>query len=145
MAHDRYRRGGGSSVGGSYAGRGFGGGGGSNFGGGRAGDLSLGGSTASAEAAPKSRVTVTTGGPSRKPVASGDGEFKAGDKVAHGKWGTGTIVAVKGSGNDMELQIAFPAPVGVKRLLPVLHRLRRWNKRGSTPPFKSGYFDNNII
>ena len=43
--------------------------------------------------------------------------FKAGDKVAHGKWGTGTIVAVKGSGNDMELQIAFPAPVGVKRLL----------------------------
>lgn len=117
MAHDRYRRGGGSSVGGSYAGRGFGGGGGSNFGGGRARDLSLGGSTASAEAAPKSRVTVTTGGPSRKPAASGDGEFKAGDKVAHGKWGTGTIVAVKGSGNDMELQIAFPAPVGVKRLL----------------------------
>jgi len=117
MAHDRYRRGGGSSVGGSYAGRGFGGGGGSNFGGGRARDLSLGGSTASAEAAPKSRVTVTTGGPSRKPAASGDGEFKAGDKVAHGKWGTGTIVAVKGSGNDMELQIAFPAPIGVKRLL----------------------------
>ncbi|MGG3284285.1 DNA helicase PcrA [Paenibacillus solani] len=117
MAHDRYRRGGGSSVGGSYAGRGFGGGGGSNFGGGRARDLSLGGSTASAESAPKSRVTVTTGGPSRKPAASGDGEFKAGDKVAHGKWGTGTIVAVKGSGNDMELQIAFPAPVGVKRLL----------------------------
>ncbi|KOR76343.1 DNA helicase PcrA [Paenibacillus solani] len=117
MAHDRYRRGGGSSVGGSYAGRGFNGGGGSNFGGGRARDLSLGGSTASAEAAPKSRVTVTTGGPSRKPAASGDGEFKAGDKVAHGKWGTGTIVAVKGSGNDMELQIAFPAPVGVKRLL----------------------------
>lgn len=117
MAHDRYRRGGGSSVGGSYAGRGFSGGGGSNFGGGRARDLSLGGSTASAEAAPKSRVTVTTGGASRKPAASGDGEFKAGDKVAHGKWGTGTIVAVKGSGNDMELQIAFPAPVGVKRLL----------------------------
>ncbi|GAA0834797.1 DNA helicase PcrA [Bifidobacterium pullorum subsp. gallinarum] len=117
MAHDRYRRGGSGSVGGSYAGRGFGGGGGSNFGGGRSVDLSLGGSTASAQAAPKSRVTMTTGAASRPASASGSGEFKAGDKVAHGKWGTGTIVAVKGSGNDMELQIAFPAPVGVKRLL----------------------------
>ncbi|ETT67757.1 DNA helicase PcrA [Paenibacillus sp. FSL H8-0457] len=117
MAHDRYRRGGGSNVGGSYAGRGFGGGGGSNFGGGRSVDLSLSGSTASAQATPKSRVTMTTGGSSRSAAASGSGDFKAGDKVAHGKWGTGTIVAVKGSGNDMELQIAFPAPVGVKRLL----------------------------
>ncbi|ANA79715.1 ATP-dependent DNA helicase PcrA [Paenibacillus vortex V453] len=117
MAHDRYRRGGSGSVGGSYAGRGFGGGGGSNFGGGRSVDLSLSGSTASAQAAPKSRVTMTTGAASRPASASGSGEFKAGDKVAHGKWGTGTIVAVKGSGNDMELQIAFPAPVGVKRLL----------------------------
>lgn len=117
MAHDRYRRGGGSNVGGSYAGRGFGGGGGSNFGGGRSVDLSLSGSTASAQAAPKGRVTMTTGAASRPAAASGSGEFKAGDKVAHGKWGTGTIVAVKGSGNDMELQIAFPAPVGVKRLL----------------------------
>ncbi|MFE0559221.1 DNA helicase PcrA [Paenibacillus sp. NPDC058910] len=117
MAHDRYRRGGGSNVGGSYAGRGFSGGGGSNFGGGRTNDLSLGGSTASAQAAPKSRVTMTTGAPSRSAASSDNGDFKAGDKVAHGKWGTGTIVAVKGSGNDMELQIAFPAPVGVKRLL----------------------------
>ena len=50
MAHDRYRRGGGSNVGGSYAGRGFGGGGGGNFGGGRGVDLSLSGSTASAQA-----------------------------------------------------------------------------------------------
>lgn len=123
VAHDRYRRGGGSNLGGSYAGRGFNSGGGSNFGGGnRARDLSLGGSTASAparSAAPNSRVTVTTGGAAHQKAgeSSGAGEFKAGDKVAHGKWGTGTIVSVKGSGNDMELQIAFPAPVGVKRLL----------------------------
>jgi DNA helicase-2/ATP-dependent DNA helicase PcrA len=46
-----------------------------------------------------------------------DRNFVAGDKVAHGKWGEGVIVSVKGTGNDMELQIAFPAPVGVKRLL----------------------------
>ncbi|WP_256759051.1 DNA helicase PcrA [Cohnella sp. WQ 127256] len=41
----------------------------------------------------------------------------AGDKVQHAKWGVGTIVSVKGTGNDAELQIAFPAPTGVKRLL----------------------------
>lgn len=45
------------------------------------------------------------------------GDFAAGDRVAHGKWGEGTVVAVKGTGNDMELQVAFPAPVGIKRLL----------------------------
>ncbi|MFC7679241.1 DNA helicase PcrA [Paenibacillus sp. GCM10028914] len=116
MASDRYRRGG--NVGGSYAGRGFSSGGGSNFGGGRAKDLSLGGSTASAAASQKSRVTVTTGAPARKETTAGSSDgFSAGDKVAHGKWGTGTIVSVKGTGNDMELQIAFPAPVGIKRLL----------------------------
>jgi DNA helicase-2/ATP-dependent DNA helicase PcrA len=59
---------------------------------------------------------VTTGG-AQGAAAAESGAYKAGDKVSHGKWGTGTIVAVKGSGNDTELQIAFPAPVGVKRLL----------------------------
>ncbi|KQO11046.1 DNA helicase PcrA [Paenibacillus sp. Leaf72] len=52
--------------------------------------------------------------------AAGDAgakQFAAGDRVAHGKWGEGVIVSVKGTGNDMELQIAFPAPTGVKRLL----------------------------
>ncbi|MNN99345.1 ATP-dependent DNA helicase PcrA [compost metagenome] len=44
-------------------------------------------------------------------------DFGVGDKVSHNKWGTGVVVAVKGSGDDTELQIAFPAPVGVKRLL----------------------------
>jgi len=55
-----------------------------------------------------------------KPVAAGRGsaaEFRAGDKVVHSKWGVGTVVAVKGEGNDAELQIAFPAPIGIKRLL----------------------------
>ncbi|AJY75236.1 DNA helicase PcrA [Paenibacillus beijingensis] len=51
--------------------------------------------------------------------AAGDAprSFAAGDKVAHAKWGSGVIVSVKGTGNDTELQIAFPAPVGLKRLL----------------------------
>lgn len=43
--------------------------------------------------------------------------WSTGDKVKHGKWGTGTIVTTKGSGQDLELTIAFPNPVGVKKLL----------------------------
>lgn len=114
VARDRYRRGG--NIGGSYGGRGFGSGG-SNFG--RSNQTSsLSGSTARATGS-SSKVTVTTSAP--QTAASGDKSdlttLKAGDKVAHGKWGTGTVVSVKGTGNDTELQIAFPAPVGVKRLL----------------------------
>ena len=46
-----------------------------------------------------------------------DRDFVAGDKVSHGKWGIGTVVSVRGSSNDKELQIAFPAPIGLKKLL----------------------------
>lgn len=61
-------------------------------------------------------VTVTSS--LDKAKQNGDSSsYQAGDKVAHAKWGTGVIVSVKGTGTDMELQIAFPAPVGVKRLL----------------------------
>nr|WP_077324610.1 DNA helicase PcrA [Virgibacillus siamensis] len=40
-----------------------------------------------------------------------------GDKANHKKWGTGTVVKVQGEGEGMELDIAFPAPTGVKRVL----------------------------
>jgi DNA helicase-2/ATP-dependent DNA helicase PcrA len=61
----------------------------------------------------------------RKPVirpamnATGGDEigWKVGDKAEHGKWGTGTVVSVKGEGEGIELDIAFPKPVGIKRLL----------------------------
>lgn len=43
--------------------------------------------------------------------------WTVGDKAAHKKWGTGTVVAVKGSGDSTELDIAFPSPTGIKRLL----------------------------
>ncbi|BFH65497.1 DNA helicase PcrA [Paenibacillus azoreducens] len=117
VARDRYGRGG--NIGGSYGGRGFGNGNGSgsNFGRSSA-NSSLSGSTAKAVGS-QARVTVTTS--TSQPAASGGKSdlttLKAGDKVAHGKWGTGTVVSIKGAGNDTELQIAFPAPVGVKRLL----------------------------
>lgn len=44
-------------------------------------------------------------------------EWRAGDKVLHKKWGRGTVVGTRGSGDDLELDIAFPQPVGLKRLL----------------------------
>ncbi|WP_145028205.1 DNA helicase PcrA [Paenibacillus sp. Y412MC10] len=115
VARDRYRRGG--NIGGSYGGRGFGSGG-SNFGR-SAAPSSQSGSTATSVGR-ESRVTVTTSTPAKMAAASSTSDLtalKAGDKVSHGKWGIGTVVSVKGSGNDTELQIAFPAPVGVKRLL----------------------------
>ncbi|WP_026975938.1 DNA helicase PcrA [Alicyclobacillus contaminans] len=43
--------------------------------------------------------------------------YAPGDKVEHRKWGVGTVVDRKGEGEDMELTIAFPAPIGVKKLL----------------------------
>lgn len=46
-----------------------------------------------------------------------DVQWKVGDKAQHGKWGTGTVVSVKGSGDGTELDIAFPSPTGIKRLL----------------------------
>ncbi|MEC0241489.1 DNA helicase PcrA [Paenibacillus dokdonensis] len=116
VARDRYRRGG--NIGGSYGSRGLGSGSGSNFGR-NADNSSLSGSTATASGS-QSKVTVTTSVPHQAAAVGSTADLtalKAGDKVSHGKWGTGTVVSVKGSGNDTELQIAFPAPVGVKRLL----------------------------
>ncbi|MDQ0414964.1 DNA helicase PcrA [Mesobacillus stamsii] len=51
-------------------------------------------------------------------ASGGEGlDWKVGDKAQHGKWGTGTVVSVKGSGEGTELDIAFPSPTGIKRLL----------------------------
>jgi len=54
-------------------------------------------------------MTISTGGEELG--------WKVGDKAVHGKWGTGTVVSVKGEGEGIELDIAFPKPVGIKRLL----------------------------
>ncbi|MGG0753774.1 DNA helicase PcrA [Brevibacillus laterosporus] len=49
--------------------------------------------------------------------AASQADWKVGDKAKHGKWGTGTVVSVKGAGDNTELDIAFPSPVGIKKLL----------------------------
>ncbi|WP_066071475.1 DNA helicase PcrA [Neobacillus soli] len=71
------------------------------------------------------RSSFGTPATARKPVmrpvsAASGGEdvgWKVGDKAQHGKWGIGTVVSVKGQGEGIELDIAFPSPVGIKRLL----------------------------
>ncbi|PLR81301.1 DNA helicase PcrA [Bacillus canaveralius] len=59
--------------------------------------------------------------PVMRPVITSTGgeqaDWKVGDKAEHGKWGTGTVVSVKGEGESTELDIAFPSPIGIKRLL----------------------------
>lgn len=59
--------------------------------------------------------------PVMRPVAATTGgneiPWIVGDKAEHGKWGTGTVVSVKGEGEGIELDIAFPSPIGIKRLL----------------------------
>jgi len=81
------------------------------------------GSTGTSFGSPRS--SFSTPASPRKPVmrpvsaASGGEEtgWKVGDKAEHGKWGIGTVVSVKGQGEGTELDIAFPSPVGIKRLL----------------------------
>lgn len=44
------------------------------------------------------------------------GDFKAGQKVNHPKWGIGTVVEVKGEGDKTEIKVAFPQE-GIRNLL----------------------------
>ncbi|MBT2641954.1 DNA helicase PcrA [Bacillus sp. ISL-41] len=71
--------------------------------------------------AASARPSMPTRGAVSRPVAAASGgeglDWKVGDKAQHGKWGTGTVVSVKGSGEGTELDIAFPSPTGIKRLL----------------------------
>ena len=59
--------------------------------------------------------------PVRRPVikttGSEDLDWRPGDKAMHKKWGIGTVVSVRGEGENKELDIAFPSPTGIKRLL----------------------------
>ncbi|WP_342570365.1 PIN domain-containing protein [Paenibacillus sp. FSL R5-0749] len=45
------------------------------------------------------------------------GKYNVNDQVLHYKWGLGIIKKVIGGGDDQELHIEFPHPIGFKRLL----------------------------
>ncbi len=61
--------------------------------------------------APAYRRVMTPGGP--KPFAAG---VRPGERVVHSVFGAGTVVAVKGDGEDAEIKVAF-AERGVKTLI----------------------------
>lgn len=51
------------------------------------------------------------------PIApSGSTDWKLGDRVEHKKWGQGTVVSTKGSGESLEISVAFSGQ-GVKKLM----------------------------
>ncbi len=50
--------------------------------------------------------------------------WEVGDKVSHKAWGTGTVVKVSGTGEDMELDIAFQEQ-GIKRLLAAFAPIKK--------------------
>ncbi|WP_368505788.1 DNA helicase PcrA [Alkalihalophilus sp. As8PL] len=68
------------------------------------------GASPAPKARPQVRASVTT--------STGGDQFSwaVGDKAEHKKWGVGTVVSIKGTGESVELDIAFPQPTGVKRL-----------------------------
>ncbi len=78
--------------------------------------------TASAVAQPyhgkTGRITEPTG------TGAGKVAWSIGDKASHKKWGVGTVVKVSGTGEDAELDIAFPEQ-GVKRLLAAFAPIKR--------------------
>ncbi len=65
------------------------------------------------------KTPASFGRPVSAPSATGGDEigWAVGDKASHKKWGVGTVVSVKGEGEGKELDIAFPSPTGIKRLL----------------------------
>ncbi|CAH0285100.1 ATP-dependent DNA helicase PcrA [Peribacillus sp. Bi96] len=70
-------------------------------------------------AAPSGRKVPAFGKAVSAPSATGGEEigWAVGDRASHKKWGIGTVVSVKGEGEGKELDIAFPSPIGIKRLL----------------------------
>lgn len=51
-------------------------------------------------------------------------KFNVGDKVAHNKWGVGVVISVKGSGDDLEYNVAFPN-MGIKTLIAKYAPIKR--------------------
>ncbi|MBM7621975.1 DNA helicase-2/ATP-dependent DNA helicase PcrA [Bacillus tianshenii] len=75
------------------------------------------GGSPSNPAQPQRRATSAAVNRGLKATGGESLDWGVGDKAEHKKWGVGTVVSVKGEGDNKELDIAFPSPTGVKRLL----------------------------
>ncbi len=67
-------------------------------------------------AAPQRQRMMTPSRPQMTTTGGDQFSWQVGDKAEHKKWGVGTVVSMKGSGESVELDIAFPQPIGIKRL-----------------------------
>ncbi|WP_413376155.1 DNA helicase PcrA [Alkalihalobacillus sp. 1P02AB] len=65
---------------------------------------------------PQMRQAPTPHRPQMTETGGDTFEWKVGDKANHKKWGVGTVVSLRGEGDSLELDIAFPQPTGIKRL-----------------------------
>lgn len=99
-------------------------GGGSSFGSGtgagygaRADKFSFGSNTRPASSSFTRPATMQPVGKTPMHGGAAGVDFKTGDKVSHAKWGIGTVVSAKGTGDNLEIDIAFPSPTGIKKLL----------------------------
>ncbi|HWQ61150.1 MAG TPA: 3'-5' exonuclease, partial [Negativicutes bacterium] len=52
------------------------------------------------------------------------GNWQAGDKVEHAKWGVGTVVEVRGAGDSQEVKVAFPG-MGIRQLMAKFAPLKK--------------------
>ena len=64
----------------------------------------------------RQRMKTTTTTPQMNTTGGDQFTWQVGDKAEHKKWGIGTVVSIKGSAENVELDIAFPQPIGIKRL-----------------------------
>ncbi|OIJ13661.1 ATP-dependent DNA helicase PcrA [Anaerobacillus alkalilacustris] len=67
--------------------------------------------------APQRQRMSTVSKPQMTTTGGDQFTWSVGDKAEHKKWGIGTVVSMKGSGENVELDIAFPQPIGIKRLV----------------------------
>ncbi|MCT8136651.1 DNA helicase PcrA [Anaerobacillus sp. CMMVII] len=67
-------------------------------------------------AATQRQRMTTTSKPQMTTTGGDQFTWQVGDKAEHKKWGIGTVVSIKGSAENVELDIAFPQPIGIKRL-----------------------------
>ncbi|SMB80175.1 ATP-dependent DNA helicase PcrA [Desulfonispora thiosulfatigenes DSM 11270] len=68
------------------------------------------------EARIKTKATFTKNVETQIVTKTCNSSYDVGGKVEHQKWGIGVIVSVKGSGEDAELNVAFP-DLGIKKLI----------------------------
>jgi DNA helicase-2/ATP-dependent DNA helicase PcrA len=53
--------------------------------------------------------------------------YKLGDKVIHKVFGVGTVISMTPDGDDTQVTVAYPAPIGIKKLMASFAKLEKIN------------------